>query len=175
MDQVLQDIRFAIRTLTKSPMFTSLCVLCLAIGIGLNANIYSAVYAVFQRPFPYAEPEQLVSLELRNSKRGFESQAMPFESFQDLQAQTTAFEQLAAISFRSINLTDGDEPVRLQGELVSWTLFPMLGVRPHLGRYFRPDEDAAGAPGTIILGYGVWEKRYGADSSIIGRSLSVNG
>jgi putative ABC transport system permease protein len=175
MDTLMQDIRFALRTLAKAPMFTTLCVLCLAIGIGLNSNIYSAVYAVFQRPFPYADPERLVAIEERNVKRGFDNQSMPFEMFQDLQQQTTAFDGMAASSFRSINITDGDEPVRLQGELISWNLFPMLGVRPHLGRVFRPDEDAPGAPGAIIVGYGVWEKRYGADSSIIGRSLPVNG
>src|SRR6185503_4049860 len=175
MDTLMQDVRFAIRTLIKAPLFTTLCVLCLAIGIGLNANIYSAVYAVFQRPFPYADPDRLVALEERNTKRGFDNETMPFETFQDLQAQTTSFDQMAAISFRSINITDGEEPVRLQGELISWNLFPMLGVRPHIGRAFRPDEDVAGAPGAIILGYGVWEKRYGADSSIIGRSLPVNG
>jgi putative ABC transport system permease protein len=175
METLLQDVRFALRTLAKSPMFTTLCVLCLAIGIGLNANIYSAVYAVFQRPFPYADPDQLVSVDLREVKRGFENRSMAFETFQDLQTQTTGFDHLAAISFRSITITDKDEPVRLQGELVSWNLFPMLGVRPHLGRYFLPEEDAPGAPGAIILGYGVWEERYAADSSIIGRSLPVNG
>jgi putative ABC transport system permease protein len=175
MDTLVQDIRFALRTLAKAPLFTALCVLCLAIGIGLNANIYSAVYAVFQRPFPYADPDRLVAIEERDTKRGFTNQSMPFEVFQDLQQQATAFDGMAAISFRSINITDKDEPIRLQGELISWNLFPMLGVRPYLGRVFRPDEDAPGAAGAIILGYGVWEKRYGADSSIIGRSLPVNG
>jgi putative ABC transport system permease protein len=175
MDTLMQDVRFALRTLTKAPLFTTLCVLCLSVGIGLNANIYSAVYAVFQRPFPYADPDRLVAIEERNTKRGFDNQTMPFETFQDLQQQTTAFEQIAAISYRSISITDGDEPVRLQGELISWNLFRMLGVRPHLGRAFRPDEDVPGAPGAIILGYGVWVKRYGADSSIIGRTLPVNG
>ena len=134
MDTLMQDIRFALRTLAKAPLFTTLCVLCLSIGIGLNSNIYSAVYAVFQRPFPYADPDRLVSIEERNVKRGSDNQTMPFETFQDLQQQTTAFDQMAAISFRSINITDGQEPVRLQGELVSWNLFPMLGVSPYLGR-----------------------------------------
>ena len=70
MDTLMQDIRFALRTLAKAPLFTTLCVLCLSIGIGLNANIYSAVYAVFQRPFPYADPDRLVAIEERNIKRG---------------------------------------------------------------------------------------------------------
>jgi putative ABC transport system permease protein len=175
MDTLMQDVRFAIRTLTKAPLFTTLCVLCLSVGIGLNANIYSAVYAVFQRPFPYAEPDQLVELVQRNMKRGSENVTSSFQTFKDLQQRSTAFEQTGAMTFRSVTITDGEEPVRLQGELVSWNLFPMLGVQPHLGRHFRPDEDVRGAPDAIILGYGVWEKRYGADSAIIGRSLPVNG
>lgn len=175
MDALMQDIRFAIRTLTKAPLFTALCVLCLAVGIGLNANIYSAVYAVFQRPFPYADPDQLVSFEQRHLKRGFENQTVSYETFKDIQKQATYFDQSAGMSFRSITITDTDEPILLQGELVSWNLFPMLGVQPHIGRFFRPDEDVAGAPAAIMLGYGIWEKRYAADSSIIGRSLPVNG
>jgi putative ABC transport system permease protein len=174
MDALMQDFRFAIRTLTKAPLFTTLCVLCLSIGIGLNGNIYSAVYAVFQRPFPFAEPERLVSVQERN-QRGIENQTMPWSAFKEVQRQASSFDAVAGFSFRSMTITDTDEPVRLQGEIVTWNLFPTLGVRPHLGRWFRPDEDKAGAPDVIILGYGVWEKRYAADSSIIGRVLPVNG
>lgn len=175
MDTLMQDIRFAIRTLTKAPLFTTLCVLCLAVGIGLNANIYSAVYAVFQRPFPYADPDALVVAQERNTRRGFSGVVTSFETFQDWQQQAQAFSQLAGMSFRSVTITDGDEPVRLRGELVSWNAFSILGVQPHLGRNFRPDEDQVGAPGAVILGYGVWEKRYGADSSLVGRVLPING
>ena len=174
MDALIQDIRFALRTLAKAPMFTTLCVLCLSIGIGLNSNIYSAVYAVFQRPFPFQDPDALIAIQERNTKRGFTADGMSYETFSDMREQASSAD-LAAFAGRSITITDGDEPVRLQGEYVSWNLFPMLGVKPHLGRFFRPDEDKAGAAGAIILGYGVWEKRYAADSSIIGRSLPVNG
>jgi putative ABC transport system permease protein len=174
MDTLMQDIRFAIRTLAKAPLFTTLCVLCLSIGIGLNANIYSAVYAVFQRPFPFADADALVSIEERHTKRGFIAQWMGFETFSDLRDQAGTLD-MAGYAFRSISITDGEEPVRLQGSLVSWNLFPMLGVRPHIGRHFRPDEDVPGAAGAIMLGYGIWEKRYASDSSIIGRTLPVNG
>jgi putative ABC transport system permease protein len=175
MDTLMQDIRFAIRTLAKAPLFTTLCVLCLAIGIGVNAYIYSAVYAVFQRPLPYSDPDRLVVLEDHHAERGWTASNLSFATFHDLQRQATVFDQTAAISSRSLTLTDGDEPVRLQGQLVSWNLFPTLGVKPHLGRVFRPDEDVPGAAGAVILGYGVWAKRYGADSSIIGRAVPVNG
>ena len=174
MDSLMQDVRFALRTLAKAPLFTTLCILCLAIGIGLNANIYSAVYAVFQRPFPFANPEQLVAFQERNLKRGFENQATSYENFKDFRDQSTAVE-LAGYSFRSITITDGQEPVRLQGEQVSWNLLSMLGVQPHIGRTFRKDEDQKGAPDVIVLGYGVWSERYAADSAIIGRTLPVNG
>ena len=175
MDTLMQDIRFAIRSLTKAPLFTTLCVLCLSVGIGLNANIYSAVYAVFQRPFGFADPDRLVAVEERNTKRGWNGNDLSFETFRDIQRQAVGFDQMAAVAGRSLTLTDGDEPVRLEGALISWNLFPLLGIKPHLGRTFRPDEDVAGAAGTLMLGYGVWEKRYGADSTIIGRNLPVNG
>jgi putative ABC transport system permease protein len=175
MDTLMQDVRFAIRTLLRTPMLTTLCVLCLAVGIGLNANIYGAVYMAFQRPLPFANPERVVTLEEHQVKRGFNSQSMGYQKFKDLREQATAFEQIAGMSFRSISITDGEEPVRLEGELVSANLFPLLGVAPMIGRHFRADEDTYGAPDVILLGFGVWESRYGADSSIVGRVIQVNG
>jgi len=175
METLMQDIRFAIRTLAKSPLLTAMCVICLSVGIGVNGNIYSAVYAAFQRPLPFANPDRLVVIEDLHQKRGWSTSNISFENFLDIQRQATVFDQVAGISFRSITLTDGEEPVRLQGEAVSASLFPLLGVTPHIGRVFRPDEDAPGAPGTVILGYGIWGRRYAADSSIIGRTRPVNG
>jgi putative ABC transport system permease protein len=175
MDTLLQDIRFAIRSLAKSPLFTTLCILCLSVGIGVNVNIYSAVYAAFLRPFEFTDSEQLAVVSDRHTQRGWEADAFSFETFKDMRAQADAFSDVAGMSYRSITLTDGEEPLRVQGELVSWNLFPMLGVRPHIGRTFRPEEDAPGAPGAVIIGYDVWERRYAADSSVIGRPLSVNG
>ena len=175
METLMQDIRFALRTLAKAPMFTAMCVLCLSIGIGLNANIYSAVYAVFQRPFEYADPDRLVFIQERHERLGWNEVSPSFETFKDIQRQTPALQDAAAINHRSLTITEGEEPLRMQGALISWNLFPMLGVAPHLGRVFRPDEDAKGAPGTIILGYGIWETRFAADTSIIGRSISING
>jgi len=175
MDQLLQDIRFAIRTLTKAPLVTTLCVLCLAVGIGLNANIYGAVYMAFQRPLPFADPDHMVQLELKQVKKGFVNQTMGWQQFKDLREKSASLTDIAGISFRSISLTDGDEPVRLQGELVTWNLFPMLGVAPVVGRHFRPDDDKIGAPDVIMLGHGIWERRFGGDSSVVGRVISVNG
>ena len=175
MDTLVQDIRFALRTLAKSPMFTAMCVLCLSIGIGLNANIYSAVYAVFQRPFEYADPDRLVWISERHEKRGWTDVSPSFQTFRDIQQQAPGLAQSAAINRRSLTITEGEEPLRMQGALISWNLFPMLGVKPHLGRTFRPDEDIKGAADAIILSYGIWETRYAADSAVVGRSISING
>ena len=134
MDQLIQDIRFAFRTLTKTPMVTALSVLCLSVGIGLNANIYGAVYMAFQRPLPFSDPERVVTLEERQEKRGFGSSLMGYQKFKDLREQSTVLEEVAGASFRSITITDGEEPVRLQGELISWNLFSMFGVAQRIGR-----------------------------------------
>jgi putative ABC transport system permease protein len=175
MDSILQDIRFAIRSLTKSPLLTTLCVLCLSVGIGLNANIYGAVYMAFQRPLPFADPEHIVTIEQRQLKRGFTAGSMGWQQFKDMRDQAGSVTDFAGISFRSISITDGDEPVRLEGELVTHNLFRLLGVSPIIGRNFRPDDDVKGAPDVIMLGYGIWERRWAGDSSIVGKSISVNG
>src|SRR5687768_13914568 len=109
METLMQDIRFAIRTLAKAPMFTTLCVLCLSIGIGLNANIYSAVFAVFQRPFPFASPERLVTVQQHHNERGFDNVTMPWKAFKEVQRQATSFDEIAGYTFRSVTITDTDE------------------------------------------------------------------
>ena len=175
MESLSQDIRFAFRTLIKAPLFTTLCVLSLAVGIGVNVNIYSAVYAAFFRPFGFDRPDRLVILEDRQPQRGFATPAFAYETFQDLQQRVPGIEQSAMTAFRSLTLTDGDEPVRLQGNASSWNLFPLLGIRPHVGRLFRPEDDRPGAPRSVILGYDIWATRYRADSARIGTHISVNG
>jgi putative ABC transport system permease protein len=175
MDTLMQDIRFAIRTLAKAPLFTMLCVLCLSVGIGVNANIYSAVYAAFLRPFEFRDPDRLMSVADHNDKRGWDTWSIAYETYQDLKRDATQFEDIAASAFRSITLGDTEEPIRLQGQLASGNLFTLLGVQPHIGRVFSGDDDTPGAAPTLILGYGVWERRYSADSTIIGRAIPVNG
>ena len=175
MDTLAQDIRFAVRSLAKAPLFTTLCILCIGVGIGVNVNVYSAVYAAFLRPFEFRDAERLVALSDRHAQRGWEADAFSFETFKEIRAQGDVFSDVAGMTYRSITLTDGEEPLRVQGELISWNLFPMLGVQPHIGRAFRSEDDMPGAPPVVIIGYGVWERRYAADSAIVGRTLSVNG
>ena len=174
MHTLLQDLRYGARTLRKTPLFTLVAVACLALGIGVNTTIFSVTDAVLMSPFGFERAEEVVVVEETQPRRGDFDAAPSFRNFRDVQAQTRSFTAVAAQSFRSLTLTEREEPVRLQGGTVSWNLFPMLGVRPILGRHFREDEDQAGATGAVLLSYDAWVQHFSADSSIVGRTIQVN-
>ena len=174
MQTFFQDLRYGARTLAKAPLFTLIAVACLALGIGVNTTIFSVTDAVLMTSFGFEKPEQLVVLYEAQPKRDIQEAGLSFRNFQDWQKQSQSFSGIAAQSFRSLTLTDLEEPVRLQGGTISWNLFPTLGVQPILGRTFREDEDQPGAPGAVILGYDAWVQRFSADSTVIGRTIEVN-
>lgn len=173
METLLQDLKYAVRTLRKSPAFTAIAVLCLALGIATNTTIFSCFNAIVLRPFPFTNPEEIVVVWDRNPKNDGRA-TISYLNYVDWRDQTRSFTDLAAYSGRSIAITEGEEPVRLSGQAISSNLFSMLGVRPQIGRLFRPDEDKAGAPGTVLLSDALWRRRYNADKSILGRVISIN-
>jgi len=173
MDRLLQDLRFAVRTLRKSPLFTAVAVLCLGFGIATNTTLYSCFNAMIIRPLPFADPDRLVAVYDINTKNGNQD-AVSYPNYKDWRDQTTSFTALAAYVGRSLVITEGDEPARLSGMLVSASLFPMLGIQPQLGRLFRTDEDLPGAPGVALLSDAAWRRLYAADPSVVGRVISVN-
>jgi putative ABC transport system permease protein len=168
-----QDLRFGARMLRKRPGFTLFALLALALGIGANTAIFSIVNAVLLRPFPYQAPERLVILlDLVPGGTGF---SPSYPNFVDWRAQNTVFDSIAAVrQSESFNLTGTGEPERLQGRRVSAEFFATLGVKPLVGRDFLPEEDRAGATPAMILSYGLWQRRFGADPSIIGKQLTLN-
>jgi putative ABC transport system permease protein len=173
METMLQDVRFAFRTLRKSPAFTAIAVVCLALGIATNTTLFSVFDAVLVKPFPFQDPTRLVSLWEKNPKNG-NRYSVSYLNFLDWRAQATTLSDIAAYAGRSIAITEGDEPERLQGELVSGNLFPMLGIVPQIGRLIRADEDKAGAAGVVLLSDGLWRRRYLSDSTVLGRVISIN-
>jgi putative ABC transport system permease protein len=173
MDTLLQDIRYAARTLRKSPAFTIIAVVCLSVGIATNTTLFSCLNAIVLRPLPFADPDQLI-FAVDNRPGTNNNVGVSYPTFLDWRAQSRSFGALAAIQGRSLTITEGDEPERLQGQLISASLFPMLGVAPQQGRVFREDEDKPGAPAVVILSDAVWRRRYGADSSIVNRVISIN-
>jgi putative ABC transport system permease protein len=168
-----QDLRFGARMLLKQPSFTLIAVLTLALGIGANTAIFSIVNAVLLRPFPYKEPERLVIL--RENISGGVNSSVSYPNFADWRAQSALCDSIVAVRVNeSFNLTGVGEPERLQGRLVSAEFFSTLGIKPLAGRDFLPEEDRPGATPAAILSYEFWQRRFGADLSIIGRQLSLN-
>ncbi len=175
MGVLFQDLRYALRILARTPGFALLSVLCLALGIGVNSTIFSVVDTVAIRPLPFKDPAALVSVRGTHVSTGVDQSGISWLDLQDFKGSTRAFADLAAVQDRSMTVTDRDESERFLGSLVSWNLFPMLGVNPVLGRQFRADEDAPGAPRVVLLGHSLWQRRYLGDPAIIGRSITIDG
>src|SRR5690349_21628037 len=173
MDTFLQDVRYAFRTLARSRMFAIIAIACLAIGIGVNTTIFSVVNAVLLRPFDFKDPEQLVVLQEKNTVRGYDS-GLAWANLVDWRTQSKALADIAAVQGRSITLGNVGEPERLVGSAISWNLFPMLGVAPTVGRVFLAEEDKPGADRVVLLSDGLWERRFGRDPKIVGKTLVLN-
>ena len=174
MDVLLQDLKFAVRTLLKSPLVSGLAIVCLALGIGTNAAMFSVFDGILIKPLPFKDPGRIVSITETNQRNGIDDLAMSYPNFQDMRDRARTITDIAAWTGRTLTFMDGDEAVRHQGVVVSWNLFDVLGVAPALGRNFRAEDDRPGAPGTVLLADSVWRARYHADPSVVGRTIIVN-
>jgi putative ABC transport system permease protein len=173
MGTFVQDVRYAFRTLSRSRMFAFIAVACLAIGIGVNTTIFSVVNAILLRPFAFTEPERLVVLEELNTKNGDDA-GVAWPNLVDWRTQSNAFADIGAVQGRSLTLANVEEPERLEGSAISWNLFPMLGVKPALGRLIRAEEDKPGGDRVVLLSDGLWQRRFGRDPTIVGKTLMLN-
>ncbi len=173
MESLLQDIRFGLRQLAKSPGFTLAAVLTLALGIGANTAIFSVVNGVLLKPLPYKNPEQLVFV--RESAPNFPRMSVSIPNYLDWRERQQSFTDLGAFRQDAFDLTGVDVPERITARMVSASLLPILGVRPALGRDFLPEEDTLGGPPVLMLTHGFWVRRFGKDPGIIGRSVTLSG
>ncbi len=174
MQQLIKDFRYGLRTLTRRPAFTVVAVITLALGIGANTAIFSVVYGVLLRPLDYPEPEQLVALRESNPLRQPDAQIAP-GNFLEWQRQNTVFSDVVAYRTVSYNLTGDGVPERLLAGRVSAKTFKTLGARLILGRDFLDEEDQAGRDKVVIIGEGLWRRRFGSQADIIGKTLKLNG
>ncbi len=179
-DHLVQDVRFGLRQLRRNPGFTAVAVLTLALGIGLNSAIFSAINAVLLRPLPYKDPERLVNVEetLKSYQNGGAPVGLSPANYLDFEKQNQVFEVMAAVNFFFGNygrlaLVTGDQTERVQGVRVSASFFPVLGVQPMLGRTFLPEEDKPGAK-VVVLSYELWRQRFGADQKVLGRDIRLD-
>ncbi len=174
METLFKELRSGLRSLMKHPGFTAIAVITLALGIGANSAMFSVINAVLLRPLPYHEPDRLVTIWEESPQRGMYQMPVSFANFRDWVDQNHAFEQLSAYTFTNLNLTGAGEPTRLPAVRSSANLFSLVGARPLLGRSFLPEEDKEGANRVVILGHGLWQRRFSSDLGIVGQSLTLN-
>ena len=174
LDEIVQDLRYAARVLRKSPAFTTVAVLSLALGIGANTIIFSAVDHVLLRSLPYPRPDGLFAVWSRSASHGAEPMHVSAADFYDWRAQSHAFDSLTAYSSWPMNLTNVDEPRRLETQLVSATLFATLGVDAQIGRTFLADEDQEQSRSVVVISHHLW-RALGESPKVIGRELTLNG
>src|SRR5438876_184270 len=175
MNTLARDFRHAVRMLLKSPGFTLAAILSLAIGIGANTSIFSIINALLLRPLPYQDADRLVILWNRSPGLNITEDWFSTAQYFDIKTGHHGLEQVAIAIGGNYNLTSQGEPERVGTIRVSSNLLPMLGQRAALGRVFAPDEDLPGKSATAVLSYGMWLRHFGADPSMIGKSITLNG
>ena len=172
---MLTDVRYAVRMMRRTPMFTSVVIVTVALAIAANTAIFSVVNAVMLKPLPFQEPNRLVQVAEKNDKLNlpnFGASALNFLSWRE---QTQTFEQLAAIGFSNYTLSGAGEPEQFSGNRISPALMHVLGLAPIAGRSFSNDEERPGAAPVAMIGERVWKGRFGGDLTLVGRTISLNG
>jgi len=174
MENLLSDTRYAIRNLLRRPAFTLIAVFTLALGIGANTAIFSAINALLLKPLPIPELERVVAVWDKLPSRGVMHNEVTFANYLDLRAQNQSFEQLALYRWWSPNLTGVDPPERLQGFLVTANFFDALGMKPIMGRGFAEEENQPGKDAVAIITHSLWQRRFGGDPEILNKTIIIN-
>src|SRR4051812_21480417 len=173
METFLHDLRYGARTLARNPGFACVAVLTLALGVGANAAIFSVVNAVLLRPLPWSQPDQAVMIWSRWT--AFDKTWVSVGEVNDYRRESRTLQDVAAWGEGQVNLTGDGEPERVAAASVTANLFPVLGATPVLGRTFTAAEDVPNGPKVVMLGYGLWQRRYAGDASIVGRTIQIDG
>jgi predicted permease len=176
VEDLRQDVVFGLRVLRRNPVFSLVAVLTLALGIGANTALFSITYAVVFRPLPFDEPERLLTL-WESSARSEDARVIASPAnYLDWREQTTSFEEMGAYVEDFYNISDDDSrPERVAGVNATPSLFQTLGVRAFLGRTFLPEEGEHGAEGAVMLSHGLWQRRFGGDPAVVGKTVKLNG
>ena len=165
MDSIIKDIRYALRSLLKRPVFTAVAVITIALGIGVNTAIFSVINAVLLRPLPYDDPARLISFRSNQSTL----------DLADVEAQSRTFSRLGGMVMQPLAYTAGSEPVQFQIGQVTGGFFETLGVKPERGRFITSDDDRNGAPHVVVLSHNLWVKQFSSDEHILGKSIPLSG
>lgn len=174
MENLRSDITYALRNLLKRPGFTLIAVLTLAVGIGANTSIFSAIHSLLLKPLPFPEIDRVVAIWDKLPSEGVDHNEVTFANYLDWQAQNQSFEHLALHRWWSANLAGIDPPERIQGFLVTANFLDVTGMKPILGRNFSPEENQPGKDAVAIITHSLWQRRFGGDPNIIGRTITIN-
>ncbi|MGH9377634.1 MAG: ADOP family duplicated permease [Terriglobia bacterium] len=175
IETTIQDVRYGLRQLRRNPGFTAVAVITLALGIGANTAIFSMVNAILLQPLPYKNPQRLVRLEITEPGSASLDPVASGPDFEDWQKQNHVFEEMAAGFDANKALTGRSEPLQLSGFEVSPEIFHLLGVAPLMGRTFTQDETQPGHDQVVILSYGLWQRAFGGDKAIVGKTITLGG
>ena len=176
METILQDIRYGVRMLIKSPSFTAVAIIALALGIGANTAIFSVVNAVLLQPLPFHDPNQLMMLWETDSSRGQQRGSSSYLNFSDWRDQNHVFERMASFHNSDFTMTGRGDSARVQGGVVNADLFPLLGATPMMGRVFLPSEDEpSDSSRVVVLSQDLYQKRFNADPNVLGQTLVLDG
>jgi putative ABC transport system permease protein len=173
MSTLIQDLKFGLRMLTKNPGFTAVAVLTLALGIGASTAVFSVVNTVLLKPLPYADPDRLMTVQSMYTRGAPVPNSLSYPDFFDFRAQNHVFDHLVTFRDTDVVLTGVGQPQQLDGEMVTWDLFPALGIKPQLGRGFLQSEEAAGNH-VVVLSHGLWQRQFGGDPAIVGRTITLD-
>jgi len=168
----LQDFRYSLRQLGHAKLFTGLAVLTLALGIGSNTALFSAVYGVLLRPLPFRDPGRLVLVSER--ARQFPILSASYQNFRDWRTQSTSFEEFGAARSYTVTLTGHGEPEQVPAQMITGNLLHLLGVQTILGRNLSEADDAKESPAVALLGYGLWQRTFGGSPAAIGQAITLN-
>ncbi len=174
LETIAKDIRFSFRNLRKNLGVTTVAVLSLALGIGANTAIFSAIHAVLLRPLPYKDPSQLATLWLDNRRLGLHEDLTSFPNYLDWK-KNSVFEELAGYVPTDGILTGLEEPARVPDAIITANLFSVLGVQPAIGRAFTPEEEQPERDRVVILSHGLWQRQFGSDPQVLGKIVELNG
>src|ERR1700723_1618964 len=175
IEDLLQDLRYAMRSFAKTPGLTALIVLSLAIGIGANTAIFSVTSTLLLKPLPYPAPDRIAILWLRSPGIGIPQDWPSPGQYHDIVTQNHVFEDAALVSGGNYTLTEHSTAMKVDGIQAPSSLLPMVGAKPMLGRIFLPEEDLPGKPETVVLTYGFWQREFAGDPNIVGRSITLDG
>jgi putative ABC transport system permease protein len=174
MSSLIADLRFAIRSFSRQPGATALVVCTLALAVAANTAVFALVDAVFFRSLPYANPSRLVDINEQAPAWGLEFTGVNYPDFDTWRANARAFEGMALWDDGSFNVADGNEATRIDGQYVTYDLAKVLGIRPIIGRTFTKEEDVPKGPNVVMIGYGLWQTRFGGARDVIGKTIRIS-